>query len=66
MKSSGEASVANAVNIGGFNVGRGVWNGNTVVGRVDLKTNKLISSINGNALTLSEYDVLTVKSQGTY
>lgn len=66
IKSSGGASVDNAVTIGGFYVGRGVWNGNIVVGRVDLKTKQLISSIDGNVLTLTEYDVLTVKSQGKW
>lgn len=64
VKSSGGASVPDAVTISGFYVGRGVYNGNTVVGRVDLNTKNLVATWGGNALNLPEYEVLVFKPQG--
>lgn len=64
VQSGGGAVVPNAVTISGFYVGRGVSNGNVVVGRVDLSSKNLVATWGGNALNLTEYDVLTFKSQG--
>lgn len=66
IKSSGGAAVPSAVTIGGFLVGRGVWNGNAVVGRVDLNAKQLVATYGGKVINLSEYDVLALKSQGIY
>lgn len=64
IKSSGGESVTSAVTIGGFYVGRGLWNGNVVVGRVDLNSKQLVATYGGNVINLWEYDVLTFKQQG--
>jgi len=63
IKSSGGVPVPDAVTISGFYVGRGVHNGNVVVGRVDLNTKNLVATFGGNALNLPEYDVLIFKPQ---
>lgn len=63
IKSSGGVAVPDAVTISGFYVGRGVHNGNTVVGRVDLNSKNLVATWGGNALNLPEYDVLVFKPQ---
>lgn len=64
IKSSGGVPVTDAVTISGFYVGRGLFNGNAVVGRVDLNTKNLVATYGGNALNLPEYDVLIFKPQG--
>jgi len=61
IKSAGGVPVTGAVTLGGFYVGRGIYNGNIVVGRVDLNSKQLVSTYGGNALNLPEYDVLTFK-----
>ncbi|KAJ6644030.1 Peripheral-type benzodiazepine receptor-associated protein 1 [Pseudolycoriella hygida] len=63
IKSSGGVPVTDAVTIGEFYVGRGVYNGGTVVGRVDLNAKTLVATWGGNALNLPEYDVLVFKPQ---
>jgi chromosome segregation ATPase len=63
IKSAGGAAVTGAVTIGGFYVGRSNWNGNVVVGRVDLNAKQLVATFGGNALNLPEYDVLIFKPQ---
>lgn len=66
IKSSGGVAVPDAVTIGGFYVGRGVYNGSVVVGRVDLNSKNLVATWGGNALNLPEYDVLIFKPQGNF
>ncbi|XP_037043717.1 uncharacterized protein LOC119079748 isoform X1 [Bradysia coprophila] len=61
IKSSGGVAVPDAVTISGFYVGRGAFNGNVVVGRVDLNSKNLVATFGGNALNLPEYDVLVFK-----
>lgn len=64
VKSSGGIAVPEAVTCSGYYVGRGIYNGNVVVGRVDLNSKHLVATWGGNALTLPEYDVLIFKQQG--
>jgi hypothetical protein len=61
IKSSSGITVPEAIRISGYYVGRGLWNGNVVVGRIDLNSKQLIASYRGNPIKLSEYDVLTMK-----
>lgn len=59
-----DANVADAVTISNSLIGRGTYNGNIVVGRVDTEKNQLIGSIDGNTISLPSYDVLIYKSKG--
>mgnify|MGYP002655366815 CR=1 FL=1 len=50
--------------VSGFQIGRALYNGNVVVGRVDLAAKELIGSYGGEAFSLPSYDVLIYKSRG--
>lgn len=63
VKSDGE-KIADAAVVSGFYIGRALYNGNVVVGRVDLKTKKLIGSYGGETFSLPSYDVLIYKAKG--
>lgn len=59
-----DAHVEDAAEVSGFHIGRGSFNGNIVVGRVDTDSKKLIGSYDGQAFELPSYDVLIYKSKG--
>lgn len=61
---SEDANVSDAVTISGSLVGRGIYNGNIVVGRVDNVNKQLIGSFEGDIVSLPSYDVLIFKSKG--
>lgn len=53
-----EDDTADAAVVSGSYIGRGIHNGNVVVGRVDMNTNELVGSHNGVILALSSYEIL--------
>lgn len=61
-----DANVEDAAQVSGFCIGRGSYNGNIVVGRVDNDSKKLIGSYDGKAFELPSYDVLIHKSTGNF
>lgn len=61
---SEDANIADAVTVSGSYIGRGTYNGNIVVGRVDTKTKQLVGSFDGEVLSLASFDVLIYKSKG--
>lgn len=63
VKSDGK-EVEDVVNVNGFYIGRALYNGNVVVGRVDTKRKELIGSYGGETFNLPSYDVLIYKSKG--
>lgn len=63
VRSDGQA-IADAAIVSGFYIGRALYNGNIVVGRVDLKTKQLIGSYGGVTFSLPTYDVLIYKAKG--
>lgn len=48
----------------GFCIGRALYKGHVVVGRVDSNTKELKGSYDGHTFNLSSYDVLVHKSEG--
>lgn len=63
--SSEEASIEEAVSGGaGSFIGRGLYNGNVVVGRIDEISKKLIGSHDGEVFKLSSYEMLIQNSKG--
>lgn len=65
VKSDGK-EVEDVVNVNGFHIGRALYNGNIVVGRVDIEKKELIGSYGGSAFNLPSYDVLIYKSKGKF
>jgi hypothetical protein len=63
LRSSGGKTVPDAVMLSDYYVGRGEIDGTTVVGRVDMKEEKLIASCYGKTVKLADYDVLTFKPE---
>lgn len=63
VKSDGKL-VEDAAVVNGFYIGRALYNGNIVVGRVDVGKKELIATFNGKALNLPSFDVLIYKSKG--
>lgn len=63
VKSDGKL-VEDAAVVNGFYIGRALFNGNIVVGRVDMKKKELIGSYGGSTFNLPSYDVLIYKSKG--
>lgn len=61
---SEDANVADAVTISGALVGRGDFNGNTIIGRIDTENKELVGSFDGKTVKLPSYDVLIYKSKG--
>jgi len=61
---SEDANITDAVTISGYLVGRGTYNGNLVVGRVDPEKRQLVGLYDGKSITLPSYDVLIYKSKG--
>jgi hypothetical protein len=65
VKSDGR-SIENAATVNGFYIGRATFNGNVVVGRVDVSKNRLITTFNGSTFDLPSYEVLICKSEGGF
>jgi Protein of unknown function (DUF3421) len=65
-KSSGGATVDDAVTVSDSYVGRAEVDGTTVVGRVDPKSKQLVASYYGKILSLSDYDVLVFKPSSKF
>lgn len=63
VKSDG-AIIEDAASVSGFYIGRATYNGNIVVGRVDLAAKELIACYNGEAFSLPSFDVLIYKAKG--
>ena len=63
VKSDGK-KIEDAAVVNGFYIGRALYNGNIVVGRVDMKKKELIGTYNGKAFNLPSFDVLICKSKG--
>ncbi|KAJ6647135.1 Peripheral-type benzodiazepine receptor-associated protein 1 [Pseudolycoriella hygida] len=64
VNSSSGASTSNAVVVNGFHIGRGVFNGNVVVGRIDFsKSNQLLATYGGYSINLSDYELLVTKAE---
>lgn len=57
-------TITDAVEVNGFCIGRALYNGNIVVGRVDMDTKELIGSYGGEAFNLPSYDVLIHRAKG--
>lgn len=57
-------TINDAVEVNGFCIGRALYNGNIVVGRVDLTTKELIGSYGGEVFNLPSYDVLIYRAKG--
>lgn len=56
--------VQDAAIVNGFQIGRALFNGNLIVGRVDPETKQLIGSFGGENFKLPSYDVLIFKAKG--
>lgn len=63
VKSNGKA-IEDAATVNGFLIGRATYNGNIVVGRVDVGKKELIATYDGSTFNLPSYDVLIYKSRG--
>lgn len=61
---SADANLDEAAEISGQCIGRGTYNGNVIVGRIDSSSKKLIGAYDGKAFELPSYDVLIYKSKG--
>lgn len=59
-----DAKMEEAAVVSGSYIGRGNYNGNLVVGRVDNEKKQLIGSNGGQTFSLPSYDVLIYKSKG--
>lgn len=59
-----DANIEDAAKVAGSFIGRSVYNGNVVVGRVDEASKQLIGSYDGETFKLASYDVLIYKSKG--
>jgi hypothetical protein len=63
VKSDGKV-VEDAATVNGFYIGRALYNGNIVVGRVDVGKRELIGTYDGSTFNLPSYDVLIYKATG--
>lgn len=63
VKSEGEI-VSDAAEVNGFYIGRALYNGNIVVGRIDPKTKQLVGSQGGATFSLPKFDILIHKAKG--
>lgn len=61
---SKDANIDEAALVSGSYIGRGNYNGNVVVGKVDAEKKQLIGSHDGETFELPSYDVLIYKSKG--
>lgn len=64
IKSSGEIS-PNAAKVSGSYIGRAFYDGNVIVGRVDVESKQLIGSHRGMTFSLPFYDILSHKSKSS-
>lgn len=62
---SNDANIEDAALVSGSYIGRGNYNGNVVVGKVDVDKKQLIGSHDGETFELPSYDVLIYKSKGS-
>ncbi|CRK90878.1 CLUMA_CG004568, isoform A [Clunio marinus] len=56
--------IPDAAIVNGYQIGRALYNGNIVVGRVDPDTKELVGSYDGITFNLPSYDVLIYKAKG--